>query len=298
MTETTEGPGGALKAARVSLDISAREVAEALNLPLRVVEAMEDNDYSQLPKPVFTRGYLRSYARLLDLDPEAIVSRHPETVDDPGTAKSRPVNPTAEWVRRNPLWILSGIALVLVLVAGMLVLWLLPAAQVDEAQTPSRQSSVPAAPAPERSSSPPVGIAGESPATAIQTPLPAIAPEVEDSAAQDLISTAGGQGSAAEPAPALDGDAPQPGPQRITPLGNDLLVFTFTAECWVRVEDPAGGDLYSDLNRAGSTLELTGGGPFRIRLGYAPGVELEFNGETVALNPYTRNNVANLVLGQ
>ena len=40
-----------------------------------------------------------------------------------------------------------------------------------------------------------------------------------------------------------------------------ILVFTFTAECWVRVEDPAGGDLYSDLNRAGSTLELTGGGP-------------------------------------
>jgi cytoskeleton protein RodZ len=259
---------------------------------------MEDNDYSQLPKPVFTRGYLRSYARLLDLDPEAIVSRHPETVDDPGTAKSRPVNPTAEWVRRNPLWILSGIALVLVLVAGMLAVWLLPAAQVDEVQTPSKQSSVPAAQAPEGSSLPPVGIAGESPATAIQTPLPAIVPEAEDSAVQDLISTAGGQGSAAEPAPALDGDAPQPGPQRITPLGNDLLVFTFTQECWVRVEDPAGGDLYSDLNRAGSTLELTGGGPFRIRLGYAPGVELEFNGEPVALNPYTRNNVANLVLGQ
>jgi cytoskeleton protein RodZ len=296
VTETNEGPGAALKAARVSLDISAREVAEALNLPLRVVEAMEDNDYSQLPKPVFTRGYLRSYARLIDLDPEAIVSRHPETVDDPGTAKSRPVNPTAEWVRRNPLWILSGIALVLVLVAGMLVLWLLPAAQVDEVQTPSRQSSVPAAPA--RSSSPPVGVAGESPATAIRTPLPATVLEVEDSTVQDLISVAGGQGSAAEPAPALDGDAPQSGPRRITPLGDDLLVFTFTEDCWVQVYDAAGGELYSDLNRAGGTLELTGGGPFRILLGYAPGVELEFNGEPVALNPYTRKNLAKLVLGQ
>ena len=75
-------------------------------------------------------------------------------------------------------------------------------------------------------------------------------------------------------------------------------MFTFTEECWVQVEDAAGGILYSDLNYAGSTLELTGGGPFEVQLGYAPGVELEFNGETVALNPYTRNNVAKFVLGQ
>ena len=56
--------------------------------------------------------------------------------------------------------------------------------------------------------------------------------------------------------------------------------------------------LYTNLNRAGRTLVLQGAGPFRILLGYAPGVELSFNGEAVAVERYTRNNVANLVLGE
>jgi len=41
-----------------------------------------------------------------------------------------------------------------------------------------------------------------------------------------------------------------------------------------------------------------GQAPFRVLLGYAPGVQMSFNGETVVLAPHTRNNVATLVLGQ
>ena len=54
----------------------------------------------------------------------------------------------------------------------------------------------------------------------------------------------------------------------------------------------------SDLSRSGQTLELVGSSPFRILLGYAPGVRMAFNGDPVVLGPHTRNNVANLVLGQ
>jgi len=66
----------------------------------------------------------------------------------------------------------------------------------------------------------------------------------------------------------------------------------------VEIRDPEGRVLYSNLNEAGTSLELVGQGPFRILLGYAPGVTLAFEGEPVALGPHTRNNVATLVLGQ
>ena len=97
---------------------------------------------------------------------------------------------------------------------------------------------------------------------------------------------------AAEPA-ADDGGA-----RRITASGQDRLAFTFSDDCWVEVRDTAGRTLYSDLNRADSALTLVGQGPFRILLGYAPGVQLRFNGEAVPLAPHTRDNVATLVLGQ
>jgi cytoskeleton protein RodZ len=92
--------------------------------------------------------------------------------------------------------------------------------------------------------------------------------------------------------------ATEAGTRRITPFGEDLIRFTFNDECWVEVKTLGGENLYSDLNRAGRTLMLQGRGPFRILLGYAPGVELEFNGEPVPLARYTRNNVASLVLGE
>ena len=74
--------------------------------------------------------------------------------------------------------------------------------------------------------------------------------------------------------------------------------MTFSEDCWVEVRDRDNRYLYSDLRREGEELQLVGEAPFRVRLGYAPGVRLLFNGESIPLAPHTRNNVASLVLGQ
>jgi cytoskeleton protein RodZ len=56
--------------------------------------------------------------------------------------------------------------------------------------------------------------------------------------------------------------------------------------------------LHADLGRSEQVREYFGQGPFSIKLGYAQGAAVEFNGASVALAPHTRNNVAKLVLGQ
>lgn len=85
---------------------------------------------------------------------------------------------------------------------------------------------------------------------------------------------------------------------RLTPTGDEELMFEFTEDCWVEVFDTEGETLYQDLMRRGQGVRLVGAGPFQIRLGYAPGVTLAYNGEPVPLAPHTRNNVALLVVGQ
>ena len=67
------GPGEQLRSAREAAGTSVHEIATHMHLDSRVILALEADDYDQLPAPTFVRGYLRGYARLLDLDPEPIV---------------------------------------------------------------------------------------------------------------------------------------------------------------------------------------------------------------------------------
>ena len=85
---------------------------------------------------------------------------------------------------------------------------------------------------------------------------------------------------------------------RLTLEGNDRLVLAFTEDCWFEIKDINDEILHADLGRPEQVREYFGQGPFSIKLGFAQGATIEFNGSSVALEPHTRNNVAKLVLGQ
>ena len=71
-----KGPGERLRAARVAAGIPLERVANELHLAPEVLEALERDVYAQVPGRVFARGYLRNYARLVDLDPEQILAAY------------------------------------------------------------------------------------------------------------------------------------------------------------------------------------------------------------------------------
>lgn len=309
-------PGSVLRAERESLGVSVREVAETLNLSITMVKAIEADDLDSLPGAVFARGYIRAYARLLELDPEPLLRQCPRAEDPLPDSETPSEAPIWEWIRRRPALVLGGAGGVLVslLVIVVALLWPGP----DDGSVGLAAGGAPAAD--DRDVS---GASGQWPAEARsgaerpfdeRTGQPAAAglaePDYQDSAVPPAAE------SAADPAPvAADADTQTPsedGPaadvpalaqadtdvQRLTAAGEDRLTFRFREDCWLEVRRGDGESLYSDLNRAGSQLELVGEGPFRILLGYAPGVRLAFNGEPVPLAPHTRNNVATLVLGQ
>jgi cytoskeleton protein RodZ len=68
--------GEELRREREIRGISLKEIADATKISRRFLEAIEHNDHKTLPAPVFTRGFVREYARYLGLNAEEMVNRY------------------------------------------------------------------------------------------------------------------------------------------------------------------------------------------------------------------------------
>ncbi|AHE67108.1 helix-turn-helix domain-containing protein [Legionella oakridgensis] len=68
-----EKPGAQLAAVRQAKGYSTDYVAGKLHLRVRLIELLEADEYHSMPEPVFIKGYLRAYAKLLDVSPEPLL---------------------------------------------------------------------------------------------------------------------------------------------------------------------------------------------------------------------------------
>jgi cytoskeleton protein RodZ len=80
--------------------------------------------------------------------------------------------------------------------------------------------------------------------------------------------------------------------------GEGLLSVNFTANCWTRVTDADGKVLVSALRKPGETINLAVRLPLELRLGYASGAQVAFNGAAVDMAPFTTGETARIKLGQ
>jgi transcriptional regulator with XRE-family HTH domain len=67
--------GHVLREAREARGLTLAQVQEKTRISARFLDALETGKYEQLPTPVHTRGYLRNYARFLELDPKPLLDR-------------------------------------------------------------------------------------------------------------------------------------------------------------------------------------------------------------------------------
>ncbi|MCM2321368.1 MAG: helix-turn-helix domain-containing protein [Pseudomonas sp.] len=110
--------------------------------------------------------------------------------------------------------------------------------------------------------------------------------------------------AAALPAPVAEA-APTPTPTP-TPAaepvsvaaGEGLVQASFSADCWVQVTDANGRVLVSVVKRQGETLQVAGKAPLEVRLGFARGAQLSYNGAPVNLRNVTSGGTARVTLGQ
>ena len=109
--------GDILHQARQRLGLNEKEVADKLHITRHYVKALESNSYEKLPGAVFAKGYLKSYALLLGLDVEDLLSRYDEfTHQQKADSKEerRLLRARKKKCRNKPLVIIS----LLVFIAG------------------------------------------------------------------------------------------------------------------------------------------------------------------------------------
>lgn len=118
-------PGAALRTERERLGMSVADVAQHTRLAPRQIEALEADDYDHLPELPFVRGFIRSYARLLQIAPEPLLTGLPH--EDHSSVPRMPPSveapfPSPFMVHRRNL-ILAGAALLLLVLLGLWLAW-------------------------------------------------------------------------------------------------------------------------------------------------------------------------------
>ncbi|MBV2209957.1 MAG: DUF4115 domain-containing protein [Thermomonas sp.] len=91
------GCGDRLRRAREAAGLSLDDVASRLKMPARVVKSLEDEDWSRLGAPVFVRGQVRSYSRLLGLATTTMMDALPVAPVEPAKLVSRVHTPKLQW---------------------------------------------------------------------------------------------------------------------------------------------------------------------------------------------------------
>lgn len=85
--------------------ISLKEIADSTKISKRYLECLERDDYSNLPAAVFTRGFVREYARYLGLNPDEAVNRYLHfrlSLEESGAAPRELKQPPRD-IAREPL---------------------------------------------------------------------------------------------------------------------------------------------------------------------------------------------------
>ncbi len=254
------GAGAALLMERRRQGLSLGDISRQLKLSVRQVEALERDDYSGFTGPVFVHGFIRNYAKLLNLGPDQLIRAADQILLSAAPAREPVAAVPSPLAARRP-----RIGLVPVVSAGAAVAVVVVAVLVGNrgASKPARDQ--------------PVIATAEQPAQPRER-----APAAKPAAAQPAAKPA------AKPA-AANAVAVAPGERAI-------LRMVFDQESWVQIKDRSGNTIFGQLNPAGSRRSVSGEPPFDLVVGNAAGVRLTYKDAIVDLSAHTEVDVARLTL--
>lgn len=243
--------GAQLRRLREQKGLSVGEVCERLKMPARQIEALETGDYQTLPEPVFVRGFLRSYARFLDMD-ETVLDDYlahfspPEKISK--AAHSSELNFANSTVKKPfPTWIFGVLA---ALAIGYGVYAWQSKSQTENARQEAGSGALAASQA-GMVSAPNLGSGNT-----VTVPMSASeSGTLTASAASAAVSGASGE-----------------------------LVINTRYRTMLTVTDAKGEVLINQIVPARSEHRFQNGAPFEVRLGYAIGSTATFNGVNIDID--------------
>lgn len=255
MPESTRGIGERLRQARIRAGLSTSEVGAKLKMPTHAIEALEREDWARIGAPVFIRGQLRSYARLMELPGDAVVESVSTPAPRPSELVPRTFTPRMQRVMEQ-----TARRLVYVVITATIAVpvWLATRSHLD----------------------------GTVDAVPLDVETTSALPQPKGSPSDGSGQAGGG----ALPAPPLVASITPPLPQQRAVAATDLTV-SFSGESWVRLTAPDGTMVEQALVQPGQRRVFTPGQIGKAVLGNAQAVSVQYHGQPLDLTPYIRANV-------
>ena len=328
-------PGHLLREAREERGYSQKEVARDLHLTSKVIDALEESNFDIISSSLFARGYIRSYARHLGLDGQALVAEFDAIYGVPNqNKKPMPgVHQLGQQSKPGDTWVkLISIIFVIGLVVASVLWWQhqnggsmlqrlnnvtlsntaadLVVESLGEDDNSSDMELLAANPSEvgatvsddqAAATEAPVQALDVAEIVAVKPVVTALSEAVSVSPEMSDVSDSSALNPEIIAVPAVAQTEESTGAADVAALGPNeaLLMMAFDKDCWVEIKDGNGKMVLSDLYASGSTIEQVVTAPIEILLGRSSGVaQMTFNGEVIDLKPHTRKDIARLTLSK
>ena len=298
-TATPDSPGQLLRAAREARGLTQPEVASRLNLRVSLVRDIEEDRFDQRTASTFTRGYLKTYAKLVGASEERVVAAYEQLgLTEVKYAEMHSFSGRNRLETNENRMRIGGWLLCIALAAGVLY-WIMgrpaekPAVvKMDEqtlfdtassagvASEPTVTERLPAA----QPAAPVVSAA----ATSVVSPATAVTQDATVVAASATVTTpVTASAAVVAPAPTASASADNvTAVAEVAEADKNALVISYSGPCWLEVTDARGKKVVSATRRAGQRDVLTGKAPFRLNIGAPKYVAISFLGEAVDMSRF------------
>tara|TARA_R110002072_G_scaffold39236_1_gene112833 strand:+ start:3932 stop:4849 length:918 start_codon:yes stop_codon:yes gene_type:complete len=291
--ELFDTPGLLLRTQREKQGLSAQEIAKRTHLDIKIVESIEQDSDEGMPAATYVRGYLRSYAKIVGVDPDHIITLYnsdspqppPEIL--PEVKQPSQVSSSDKPVKAFTYLITLGLVL-------LLLIWyqsnfVVDTSVINEPENYNSQTSING-----------VDITYDivKHPNSWQSPknIPApelVSPELADhNDALELQSDNGEQTLGILPIEGIDSETPP----SATGSGPDTIDLEVKRDSWIEIKDANDQKLFHDLALGGEKHSIHGTAPFNVLFGFSPGVTMKFNGKIFNHSRYSNNGIARFKL--
>ena len=272
-------PGQLLKEARKKTRRRYKRLSSELGIPEKYLEALEENNFSIMAGPTYVKGYLRAYAKKLDLDPETVIAAFDRYLKDQRRLEKKGIKKEQKNETKKKVSYIY--ALIFFLIASItLLIAFIPERNNDSEKKEDRSFSE-------------TEIQNLNDIPPILNTKPALSIELEQDTSQNISDL-----NIQEEVIASEiTDDVKDETNKLSIETINTIEMNFSGDCWIELMDKNGIIEYR-LAKAGTSIFFEGVGPFKLLIGNSKRVELFYNDVKVSLASTTnvKTNVSCLVL--
>ena len=294
-SKSQETAGKILHEERKKIGLSIEEVAEKLNLEPKLIELLEKDDYEKFKFTTYLKGYLRSYARFLNIDGDKVVKLYKEKNPEKKPKIIPDVKPKIQKNTNDKSVKLFSYIIGLSIALSILIWYQKNFLIQQNKKTIENVNTLPNI----KNKINGVDISYKIITHSDYWQWPIDEGYRENNDSNELKSAKDKetknvikeeQASIKEIVNATENTGYE------IQEGTDTVVLDLTGDSWVEIYDRNGNRLFLDLARGGKNYIVNGNSPFDILLGAAKEVSVEFNGESINTGPYIKYGIARFTL--